>query len=190
MKKLLFLSLVILFSSCKEESSQAVALSLAPGNWRLTFDLGNEKALPVQLKVNKDQTLTMYNADEEITVTEITIEGDSIFIKPPVFEGYFKGKFQSNELITGEHVKPSLDRVLPFTMSAGENYRFAESKNQTTSSFISGGYETVFSPDSESDRYIAKGVFDQKGDKVTGTFETTTGDYRFLQGSVINDTLK
>ena len=190
MKKLLFLSLVILFSSCKEESSQTVALSLSPGSWRLSFDLGNDKELPVQLKVNEDHTLTMFNADEEITVTEITIEGDSIFIKPPVFEGYFKGKFQSNELITGVHIKPSLDRVVPFTMTAGENYRFAESKNMATSSFISGGYETVFSPDSESDRYIAKGVFNQKANMVTGTFETTTGDYRFLQGSVINDTLK
>ena len=67
MKKLLFLSLVILFSSCKEESSQTVALSLSPGSWRLSFDLGNDKELPVQLKVNEDHTLTMFNADEEIT---------------------------------------------------------------------------------------------------------------------------
>ena len=190
MKKLLFLSLVILLSSCKEESTQAVALSLSPGNWRLTFDLGNDKELPVQLKVNEDHTLTMFNANEEIIVTEITIEGDSIFIKPPVFEGYFKGKFQSNELITGEHVKPSLDRVVPFTMTAGKDYRFASIEDATTSSFLSGSYETVFSPDSESDRYIAKGVFTQEGNKVTGTFETTTGDYRFLEGAVLNDTLK
>ncbi|WP_298954912.1 TlpA disulfide reductase family protein [uncultured Nonlabens sp.] len=190
MKKLLFIFLIVLCFSCKEESSPAVDLSLSPGNWRLTFDLGNEKELPVQLMVNEDRTLMIRNADEEITVTEIIIEGDSIFIKPPVFEGYFKGKFQSKELITGQHVKPSLDRAVPFTMTAGVDYRFESLDNARTSSFLSGSYETVFSPDSKSDRYIAKGVFTQEGNQVTGTFETTTGDYRFLQGAVVNDTLK
>ena len=47
---------------------------------------------------------------------------------------------------------------------------------------MTGIWETIFSKDSEEDRYIAKGIFKQEGSKVTGTFRTTTGDYRYLEG--------
>ncbi|MFT5678977.1 MAG: hypothetical protein ACI9FY_001525, partial [Patiriisocius sp.] len=57
-------------------------------------------------------------------------------------------------------------------------------------STISGNWETVFSPNTVADRYIAKGIFNQIGNKVTGTFRTTTGDYRYLDGVVEEDSLK
>ena len=38
--------------------------------------------------------------------------------------------------------------------------------------------------------YVAKGIFNQNGNKVTGTFRTTTGDYRYLEGVVEGDSLK
>jgi thiol-disulfide isomerase/thioredoxin len=48
----------------------------------------------------------------------------------------------------------------------------------------------VFSPNSEEDKYIAKGTFEQKGNSVTGTFRTTTGDYRYLEGVMDGNTMK
>ena len=54
----------------------------------------------------------------------------------------------------------------------------------------SGRWETVFSPDSEEDRYDAIGIFRQIGMKVTGTFSTTTGDYRYLEGTRNGDQLR
>jgi peroxiredoxin len=48
----------------------------------------------------------------------------------------------------------------------------------------------VFSPDSEEDKYIAKGVFKQIGNQVTGTFRTTTGDYRYLEGVMDGNIMK
>jgi hypothetical protein len=187
MKKLLLLSFILLISSCQKAAEQ---YSLKPSNWRLVFDLGDNNQLPVKITVNEDQTITIKNANEEILVTEVAIEGDSIFIKPPVFEGYFKGKFESYSLITGVYLKPSLDRIVPFQLNAGKEYRFDETNNKGIATDMSGNYQTVFSPDSKLDRYMAKGVFNQKGNEVTGTYETTTGDYRFLEGSIINHTLK
>ena len=37
--------------------------------------------------------------------------------------------------------------------------------------------------------YEAVGVFNQKDNRVTGTFLTTTGDYRYLEGNIIGDSL-
>ena len=55
---------------------------------------------------------------------------------------------------------------------------------------MDGNWEVVFSPDAEDDRYIAKGVFKQDGNKITGTFRTTTGDYRYLDGILDGDIMK
>lgn len=126
------------------------------------------------------------NAEERIAVDEITIDGDSITIKLPVFEGHIAGRFDST-LIKGNFIKESLDRVVPFEANYGEKERFTATEKPTSD--ISGIWETVFYPD-EKDPYMAKGIFKQKGNLVTGTFRTTTGDYRFLEGVVTGDSMR
>ncbi len=54
---------------------------------------------------------------------------------------------------------------------------------------VSGIWETEFGKGT-GDTYMAKGIFKQQGEKVTGTFRTITGDYRFLEGLVEGDSLK
>jgi peroxiredoxin len=48
----------------------------------------------------------------------------------------------------------------------------------------------VFSPESEDDMYIAKGIFSENDGIVTGTIRTTTGDYRYLEGVIDGTTMK
>ncbi|MFP2997590.1 TlpA disulfide reductase family protein [Spongiivirga sp. MCCC 1A20706] len=175
--------LVVLFSfillvSCAETKT---ANSLQKGIWRAELEVQDNKILPFTFEVNEDKTLTIFNAEERILVDEIEINGDSITIKAPVFEGYLAGIFTDDTTIKGDFVKESLDRIVPFTMSYGKTDRFAISKNQMAD--LTGVWETVFSPNVEEDRYIAKGIFKQeKSGIVTGTFRTTTGDYRYLEG--------
>ncbi len=40
------------------------------------------------------------------------------------------------------------------------------------------------------DSYFGKGIFTQRGDKVTGTFRTNSSDYRYLEGVMDGDSLK
>ncbi|WP_338039415.1 hypothetical protein [Maribacter litopenaei] len=54
---------------------------------------------------------------------------------------------------------------------------------------VDGVWETEFSPNTE-DSYMGKGIFSQKNGIVSGTFRTTTGDYRFLEGVMDADSLK
>ncbi|MDT0554584.1 peroxiredoxin family protein [Patiriisocius hiemis] len=182
MKNLLVLLLFIVLISCTSKVTPPKS-----GEWRAVLDLGNGKELPFLFTYNDDESLIIYNAEESIEVNDITLKKDSIIIEHPVFEGVFKGVFTETS-IKGDFIKPSLDRVVPFIMEQGKVERFdvktAPDKN------VTGIWETVFSPGSEEDRYIAKGVFEQVGHKVTGTFRTTTGDYRYLDGAVENDSMK
>ena len=181
-RNLIFLFISILLISCGQE-----VFAPKEGPWRATMQLGEEKVLPFLFDYSKDNVLRISNAEEIIEVTDITINGDSIIIQMPVFEGVLKGVFTEN-IIEGNFIKPSLNRVVPFRMEHGESKRFHFS--EAVSKNISGNWETVFSPDSEEDRYIAKGIFEQKGNIISGTFRTTTGDYRYLEGIVENDSLK
>jgi len=132
--------------------------------------------------------MVVYNANERILVDEISINGDSILIRMPVFEGVLKGVIENNERITGEFSKPSLDRNVPFEMNFSNEQRFKSYGKETTN--IEGAWETVFSPNTEKERYIAKGIFHQNGNTITGTFRTTTGDYRYLEGILSDNKLQ
>lgn len=158
-----------------------------PGEWRGVLETMDDKELPFLFVYHSNNRLSISNAEEVIEVDEVTLKGDSIIIKMPVYEGVFKGKF-TEDSIYGDFIKPSLDRVVPFVMKQGKVERFLVTA--APESEVEGNWEAVFSPESASDRYIAKGTFEQKGHKVTGTFRTTTGDYRYLAGAIENDSMR
>ncbi len=184
MKNLFWVIVILSAFSCKHEPR-----TLKSGLWRATLEVQDSEELPFIFEAKADGTLIIRNADERIIVDEIKISGDSIRIQAPVFEGYFEGMFGDNgQTISGSFIKPSLDRIVPFKMVYGEGDRFRESVNDPITN-ISGNWETVFSPNIEADRYIAKGIFSQQGSVVTGTFRTTTGDYRYLEGVIDGEEL-
>lgn len=178
----LFLLGLIVLSGCNKSINLP-----KEGFWRAALEIGEGREIPFLLDYRNDNSLLIYNAEETIEVSEVTLKGDSIIIQMPVFEGVLKGVF-SEKTIKGDFIKASLDRVVPFTMVYGDTDRFSIKKAASIN--ITGNWETVFSPTSEEDRYIAKGIFNQDGNKLTGTFRTTTGDYRYLEGVVNGDSLK
>jgi len=177
MRKIVLYIICICALSCKKHSP-----TLQTGFWRAALTVQDAKELPFVFEVKENGILVIQNAEERIAVDEIIIKGDSIRIQTPVFEGYFQGVFNKNGTqITGDFIKPSLDRVVPFIMEYGNGVRFRESV-KTPIADITGNWETIFSDEVPEDRYIAKGIFKQDGNLITGTFRTTTGDYRFLEG--------
>ncbi|RMA58624.1 TlpA disulfide reductase family protein [Ulvibacter antarcticus] len=177
----LFLITIFLLSCQKEINTPK------EGNWRAVLQLNEGKEIPFLFQYNADNSLIIKNAEEEIVVNDVSIVGDSIFIEMPVYEGFFKGVF-SKDSIYGDFVKPSLNRIVPFLMKRTKDPRFPYPV--APDSEITGNWEAVFSPNSEANKYIAKGIFKQVGNKVTGTIRTTTGDYRYLDGVLVADTLK
>jgi thiol-disulfide isomerase/thioredoxin len=178
---LLLISLLSLFS-CKKKTLK----TLQKGTYRAVLNIQDNQELPFIIEVKNDSLLTVLNADEIIYVDEITYYKDSVRIQMPVFEGYIIAKIEDN-FLKGSFIKPSLDRIVPFKATKN-SVRFS-SKNKASKN-ITGNWKTVFSESSADKKYIAKGIFNQNEDKVTGTFRTTTGDYRYLEGIVDGDSLK
>lgn len=185
MKYLLAISFLVLFS-CKQKKEDNHFLK--SGMWKGIFLVQDDKELPFLFEVVDQQQIRVFNAKEDIAIDDIEIKGDSIFVRFPVYEGYFAAKFEDSLHFSGSFIKESLDRKLVFKASYGVTDRFDITDRPQTD--VSGNWEAVFSPDNKEDEYIAKGIFKQNGNIVTGTFRTTTGDYRYLEGVVNGNTME
>jgi len=177
---LLILSIVF---SCEQKQPQEF---LTFGDYRAELQVSETDVLPFTFKVKDANRLIVFNAEEQIEVNEIEYRNDSVFIQMPVFEALLAAKIE-NKTLNGNFIIEGKDRVVPFKAEKN-NTRFNVTTNAKAN--ISGSWETVFSPNSEDDKYNAKGVFKQNGNQVTGTFLTETGDYRFLEGVVDGNQLK
>ncbi|PUZ24244.1 Peroxiredoxin [Chitinophaga costaii] len=128
------------------------------------------------------------NAGERLLVDEVSVKGDSVNFTMPFFDSEFKTALQPNGRLEGQWIRhlPERNVVFPFTAIPHESARFstavAPAKN------VSGRWATYFVTPKDTD--FAVGEFKQTASKVTGTFLTTTGDYRFLEGTVSGDTLR
>ena len=180
-KILLFIVVVFLFACEDEKYNQ-----LNKGMYRAELKVTDKEMLAFNFEVLDANRINVFNAEEIIEVDEIEYKNDSVYIKMPVFEGFLVAKIEGEKL-NGSFIKAELNRVVPFKAFIDEQ-RFDVLNNANTN--ISGNWETTFSPNSEDDKYIAKGIFKQTENLVTGTFRTTTGDYRYLEGVVNDDHLK
>jgi len=182
MKKILCIYILVILYGCGKDYTTP-----KEGRWRAVLELDDSKEIPFLFDYTSDNAITILNGEEAIKVKDIQLEGDSITINMPVFESVFKGVY-TGDSIYGVFIKPSLDQRIPFRMKQGraERFKVGSAPNQV----VEGNWEAIFSPNSAKDRYIAKGTFEQIGHKVTGTFRTTTGDYRYLEGSIEKDSLK
>ncbi|WP_298345572.1 TlpA disulfide reductase family protein [uncultured Algibacter sp.] len=176
MKFKILIVFVVLMVSCKNQDK---IVKLEKGRYRAELKVNDTLDLPFNFEVISENKLQVFNAEEVIEVKEITYKNDSVLIQMPVFEGFLIAKIE-NEKLNGRFVKPSLNRTMEF--KAEKNATRFETYKRLSKFNISGNWETVFSPSSDEDKYLAKGIFKQDGNQVKGTFRTTTGDYRYLEG--------
>ncbi|NNK81391.1 MAG: TlpA family protein disulfide reductase [Flavobacteriales bacterium] len=74
---------------------------------------------------------------------------------------------------------------IPFEAEWGLSYRFCETNSTIPPPKFPSRYRVEFSPEKESDMYPALGLFETtpNSNRITGTFITETGDYRYLEGN-------
>lgn len=172
----------IVFVAC----SSGPKHELKTGPWRgVLTQQGVE--LPINLDIVMDDSAGynayIRNAGEKLLLDEVTFDGDSAIFKLHVFDAELKVKVNGDSL-HGFYIKSyEKNYRVPFKAGFGANYRFekVDSTAQATADFT-GKYTVVFT--NESDTTPAVGIFQQKGNYAQGTFLTTTGDYRYLEGNV------
>lgn len=182
------LAAAIIFTGCSRPKDN---VELPTGTWRAALDY-REVELPFNFELSLDSAggydITVFNAEERLLLDEVNLDGDSVVIPLHIFDASIKGIFRLDTLrgIFIKHYDPS--HPIPFTAVYGQDFRFHKTPSNKVSRDFTGKYRVEIL--SEKDTTEAIGIFEQKGDSVTSTFLTTTGDYRYLQGNVINDTLK
>ena len=154
------------------------------GIWRGVLKLNDSTELPFNFEIkelDKQYTMLISNQEEQISVTDITFNNDSVFIKFPVFNSEFRLKNQTTSL-TGEWInrsKPTNSYAIPFIANANQEKRFLFP--ETTQPLTKERWKVTFEPGSK-DQYFSVGLFQTINGKTTGTFTTETGDYRYLEG--------
>ncbi|HYC86149.1 MAG TPA: TlpA disulfide reductase family protein [Chryseosolibacter sp.] len=178
----------LLVLACQRQNESDAALK--PGMWRGVINIQNQE-LPFNFEVEKDQEgsydIYLRNAEERILLDEVSVNGDSVDIGLHVFDANIKALMYGDSL-KGVFVKNyEKNYRIPFAAAYGQSFRFPKENKPANVPDFGGKYEVTFVD--KSDTTLAIGVFRQEGDSVTGTFLTPTGDYRYLQGSVINGTM-
>jgi peroxiredoxin len=136
------------------------------------------------------------NGEERIAITDITQEGDSIFLRLPVFDSEIRARLSLSEPrdLSGEEVAHlegrwidhnRINYSIPFRAEHGVAHRFGPT---TEGALRHEEWGVTFSPGTDSS-YKAKGVFRLNGTHAEGTFLTETGDYRYLEGMIRHDSL-
>lgn len=192
-KPLLVVLLFALFACGCNTSDHVRTAGPRSGLWRMELDLsGNPLPFHFNLLEQEDGSWLahVHNGEEEIAVNDIVLHDDSFLLRMPLFDSEFKGIVKNDSTIQGEwfNYLKGPDYRIPFIAHAGATHRFPGPSNGKAN--ISGAWETHFSKNT-SDAYNAIGLFEQHADgRVTGTFLTETGDYRYLEGLVNNDSMK
>lgn len=163
---------------------------LKTGIWRGALKNSSGHELPFNFEVREtaaSQQLFIMNGSERIKVTDLKQKDDSLYIRMPLFNSEFKLKFKGNAL-EGKWIKHYADRdmAMPFTAEPGQSWRFFKTDEKPAFD-ISGRWAATFGDDKRKDLRI--GEFRQTASHLTGTFLTTTGDDRFLEGSVSGNKL-
>ena len=188
-----FLNIVIVFliatfaSSCKPSNRE-----MNGGIWRATLKTSSAAEIPFNFELvdsSGTKFVTIINGMERLRVDEILFSSDSIFIKMPLFDSEIRAKNQGN-ILSGKWILHLADKdaVMQFDAKSGDDWRFFKA-NKNSNANISGRWSTTFTSLDSLNSTIAVGEFRQENGRISGTFLTSTGDYRFLEGTVSDNKL-
>ncbi len=178
--------------SAQTGTTSAAAL-LTPGPWRgelaiqgqqlpFLFEVKDEGGKPVVYLINKG-----LNGEERLRCDEISAAGDSATIKLHVFDAALVVRADGKDKLKGTWVKYDAKTPyrVPLVATASQEPLFSSSAagGQTK---LDGTWRTEFKDDNKP--YEAVGIFQTSpsstpgSSATTGTFLTSTGDYRYLNG--------
>jgi peroxiredoxin len=182
-KQLLLLLLIFFVAMNGHAQSPNKPCAIQTGIWRGVLKLNDSTELPFNFEIKNTENeffIDIINADEHIKTSEFSFEGDSLFIKMPVFNSEFRLKCSSS-FMTGVWINRSRKEAtsIPFTAVYNQTQRFLIAGK--THSLIKERWKVTFEPGSK-DEYFSVGMFQTINSKTSGTFTTETGDYRYLQG--------
>lgn len=170
--------------SCVEPTPD---LGIKKGIWRGEITV-QDNQIPFNFEVSKNEgaySMVLINGLEKLEIEDIDILEDSLFFDMHIFDISVKAKIYNDSLV-GCYIKNYAEGyVLPFKAFHGKKGRFDK---QSSSNQFDGTWETTFK-NQEGKETSAIGIFKKEGEMLRGTFLSKTGDYRFLDGRTVRDTM-
>lgn len=185
---------IVCAAGCRGDRAEtATASSLSPGElggrWRAALiSPGGELPFHIELAGSDRNAMsaTIVNGDEAIAAGA-SIEGGELLIRFPHYDAEIRARRGSTQAtLSGEWKKrtPGGNSTLRFRATKGVAHRFvplpADTPRGSAPASVAGHWRTEFSD--EDGTFLARGEFAQDGGRVTGTFLTATGDFRYLEG--------
>jgi peroxiredoxin len=169
------------------------ASPLKTGTWQGELQLNGSTRLPFYFEVKKNKgktTVEIMNGEEKIVVDEITETADSIKFKMPLYDSEFLCEIKpGGKELEGEwfnHAKKENNEI-PFKAWWGREYNCDKSL-PVFNALKNAKWEVTFSPNTpQSTKAIGLFQFNSSEHKLTGTFLTESGDYRYLSGYACTD---
>lgn len=156
--------------------------------------LQRKDSLPILFNLEETTTggkpvWVIRNATERIRVTDIRSRGDSLWVSMPVFESDFSLRRRATGGYDGVWVKGTTGKpsVMPVRIVPGKT-RFPLTAGPAKGNLGGRWSVTFIRPNGTTRPAVAE--FSQKGNLITGTFVTPSGDYRYLEGVVSGDSLQ
>lgn len=167
------------------------------GTWRATL-ASPGGPLPFTLRFTESEggvDAVVLNGEEEAPTSGVSVDGSNVTVAFDFYDSAIDATVSEDGTRlagtwrrTGE---AGAQTVLDFAAVRGDTDRFKPgdavgAENAVAS--VAGVWSTVFVD--EDGQEPARGQLEQDGDRVTGTFLTPTGDYRFLEGTYENGLLR
>jgi len=191
---LLVILICILFIgsfSCSKNDSNLFLI----GNWRGVLNSpGGELPFTIEITGSNENNFkaVVRNGNESLPFSEIEVTDNKVKFIFDHYDSYLEGALNSEYTeITGQWSRRALGDTrtnMKFTAFKDQMFRFQETESSTNQNDISGEWTVKFNDTIDDSKALA--IFEQKGKKVTGTFLTTIGDYRYLEGTYQNNILQ
>lgn len=182
MKKIKFSLALVLFLHLTSITF-AQKINISSGKWRGSLIRKDEITIPFVFDIETNPSgmvINIINAEDTIRVNNFRLIGDSVLITLPFFDAEFMVKVSATKM-QGRWTRhlPMGNTSMPFEASINQT-RFDESHK--TALNLNNTWDVKFFDTAFKDSSDAIGKFQSTQTNITGTFLTSTGDYRFLEG--------
>ncbi len=173
--------LLIYASTARSQANNNIKI----GAWKAELFNQYHQSIPFLFNVvdsSGKRIINIINADETLTVDDIQYQNDSLKITMPFFDSEFMVYVYPDSLV-GRWTKIFANRKVSMPVKAyyGKTNRF-EVNSSLPNKNVEGTWDAYFTTEDFKDTSNAIGEFKIVKDKVYGTFLSTTGDYRYLEG--------
>ncbi|MFC1492965.1 peroxiredoxin family protein [candidate division KSB1 bacterium] len=170
------------------------------GMWRAALETpGGDLPFMIEIEESSDGNTDAYiiNGEERIMFTSLTLTESSMEFGIDHYDSYITAEIdESGTKLSGTWTRRGMsgnNTVMNFSAEKRVTERFAIDRTreaaETAEKDVSGDWIVDFI-ERDGGTSPSAGIFKQNGNIVTGTFLTTTGDYRYLEGVYENGSMR